>query len=59
MDRHDFMTSAQKMLWDAAEQELSVKLNRKISIPRTHENCIKILGVARPGKTRQDRARNE
>jgi hypothetical protein len=24
-------------------------------IPKTHENCIKILGVARPGKTKKDR----
>ena len=25
-------------------------------LPRTHENCIKQTGVARPGKTRHDKA---
>lgn len=26
-------------------------------LPRTHHNCIEKTGVARPGKTAQDRAR--
>jgi len=26
-------------------------------LPRTHQNCIEHTGVARPGKTRQDHAR--
>lgn len=25
--------------------------------PKTHENCLRVFGVARPGKTRSDRAR--
>lgn len=28
---------------------------KTMPIPRTHENCRKIYGVARPGKTASDR----
>jgi hypothetical protein len=28
-------------------------------LPRTHQNCIEATGVARPGKTAQDRAKRE
>lgn len=28
-------------------------------LPTTHQNCIEKTGVARPGKTRRDRARRE
>ncbi len=65
MERARFMTRAQKARWEVAEQ----KEGRKI--PRTHENCSRILGKAikthdgerifikgpsRPGKTAKDRA---
>ena len=29
------------------------------NMPRSHENCIEKTGVARPGKTAQDRARRQ
>jgi len=29
------------------------------NLPRTHENCRDKTGVARPGKTAQDKARRE
>ena len=41
--RADFMTADQKF-------RMSVD-----NLPRTHENCIKATGVARPGKTAKDR----
>ncbi len=41
----DFWTAEQKMKWDQAGNP-----------PKTHENCIKILGAARPGKTKKDKA---
>jgi hypothetical protein len=28
------------------------------NLPRTHRNCLNRTGVARPGKTAQDHARN-
>ena len=49
MKRHDYMTSDQKARWAFAERQAGHKL------PRTHQNCIRILGVARPGKTKQQK----
>lgn len=42
MERKDYMTKSQ-----------ADKLGK---LPRTHQNCIEKLGVARPGKTAKDRA---
>lgn len=42
-DRENFMTAAQ-----------AAKLG---DLPRTHQNCLEKTGVARPGKTAQQRAR--
>ena len=41
--RASYMTSAQ-----------SAKMGM---MPRTHENCLRLVGVARPGKTAKDKAR--
>ena len=42
MKRAEFMTETQK---------------RKMGIvPRTHEACLRLVGVARPGKTAKDRS---
>lgn len=49
-DRENYMSATQKALWKARE-ELEGR-----QIPRTHENCLSILGVARPGKTNKDKA---
>ena len=49
-ERKEFMSRDQKSRWTARE-ELEGR-----EIPRTHENCLEILGVARPGKTNQDKA---
>ena len=49
MNRSQFMTADQKAKWLSAERLAGQKL------PRTHENCIRVLGVARPGKTAKDR----
>ena len=43
MKRKEFMTAEQK--------------KKMGNLPRTHENCMDKVGVARPGKTAQDRAR--
>ena len=51
MKRHDYMTSDQKARWAFAERQAGHKL------PRTHQNCIRILKVARPGKTKQQKGR--
>jgi hypothetical protein len=51
MNRSHYMTQDQKAKWALAESQAGHKL------PRTHENCIRILGVARPGKTAKDRQR--
>lgn len=40
--RKDFMTKDQK--------------EKMGKFPRTHQNCIKLTGVARPGKTAKDKA---
>lgn len=42
MKRAEFMTSKQK-------QDLG-------GMSRTHQNCLRLVGVARPGKTAKDRA---
>jgi hypothetical protein len=41
MKRADFMTSKQR-------QEMGI-------MARTHQNCLRLVGVARPGKTAKDR----
>ena len=51
MNRSQFMTSDQKAKWATAERQAGGKL------PRTHENCLRITGVARPGKTAKDKGR--
>ena len=43
MVRADFMASEDRVLMGA--------------LPRTHQNCIEKTGLARPGKTRHERAR--
>lgn len=43
MARKDFMTSAQKQKMGNA--------------PRTHDNCLRLVGVKRPGKTAADAAK--
>ncbi len=48
MNRSQYMTDDQKAKWAAAE-------SREGKLPRTHQNCIRILNVARPGKTAADR----
>lgn len=53
MNRSQFMTSDQKAKWLSAERQAGQKL------PRTHENCIRITGVARPGKTAKDRQKGQ
>lgn len=42
-ERKDYMSEAQKKAMGR--------------LPRTHANCVEKTGVARPGKTRKDRAR--
>lgn len=42
-NRADYMTSKHK--------------EKMGDLPRTHENCLKATGVARPGKTAHDRAK--
>lgn len=49
-NRADFMTKDQKAKWRVAEQQAGGFL------PRTHENCLTILKVARPGKTEKDKS---
>ena len=49
--RADFMTDGQKAKFAAAAEKRGIS-----SIPRTHANCMDIVGVARPGKTARDRA---
>ena len=51
MNRSQFMTTDQIAKWRLAESQAGCKL------PRTHENCIRITGVARPGKTAKDKGR--
>jgi hypothetical protein len=48
MDRSHYWTKDQLTKWSMAESREGCKL------PRTHFNCIRILGVARPGKTAKD-----
>lgn len=43
MARKDYMSASQKAAMG--------------NLPRTHENCKNKTGVARPGKTAQDKAR--
>lgn len=51
MNRSQFMTNTQIAKWRLAESQAGCKL------PRTHENCNRILGVSRPGKTAKDKRR--
>lgn len=51
MERSHYMTDEQKAKWAAAEEKAGHK------IKRFHSNCLRILGVRRPGKTAQDRAK--
>ena len=43
MKRQDYMSHEQR-------QKMGI-------MPRTHQNCIRLVGVARPGKTAKDKAR--
>jgi hypothetical protein len=43
MKRADFMTATQK-------QKMGI-------VARTHEACLRLVGVARPGKTAKDKAK--
>ncbi len=37
---------------------MSAAMRTKMGImPRTHQNCLRLVGVARPGKTAKDKAR--
>jgi hypothetical protein len=51
MNRSHYWSSTEVAKWRLAETQAGTKL------PRTHENCIRILGVARPGKTAKDKER--
>ena len=51
MNRSQYMTTDQIAKWRLAEGQAGCKL------PRTHENCTKILGVSRPGKTAKDKGK--
>ena len=51
MNRSQYWTSTQIAKWRLAEAHADCKL------PRTHQNCIRILGVARPGKTAKDKSK--
>lgn len=53
MNRSQFMTTTQIAKWRLAESQAGYKL------PRTHENCTRILGVARPGKTAKDKEKGQ
>ena len=48
--RADYMTEDQQSRWSAFEKRMGRKM------PRTHQNCIEVFGVGRPGKTKKDRA---
>ncbi len=48
-DRFKGWSHRQKSLW------LMIEDFANHEIPKTHENCIKILGIARPGKTNRDK----
>ena len=50
MNRSQYWTADQKAKWASAERQEGCKL------PRTHENCLLILKIARPGKTASDKA---
>lgn len=52
-NRSQFMTADQKAKWLSAERQAGCKL------PRTHENCTRILNVARPGKTAKDKGKGQ
>ena len=53
MNRSQFMTADQKAKWLSAERQAGTKL------ARTHQNCIRILNVARPGKTAKDKSKGQ
>jgi hypothetical protein len=44
----NFWTASQKALWSQRFPK---------GAPTTHENCIAVFGVARPGKTKRDQQR--
>ena len=48
-DRFEYWSHNQKARWLMVEEFAGHE------IPRTHQNCMKILGVARPGKTKRDK----
>ena len=50
--RADYMSSAQKNKLKAGQ----TRKDGSPLVPRTHQNCIDLVGVARPGKTAKDRA---
>jgi hypothetical protein len=50
MNRSEYMSVSQQKRWALEEERIGRKL------PRTHENCVRVLKVARPGKTAKDRA---
>jgi hypothetical protein len=52
MNKSHYWSADQKARWAEAERREGCKL------PRTHQNCLAILKVARPGKTAKDKARN-
>lgn len=41
---------------DRKEYMTPVQRDKMGALPRTHHNCLAKTGVARPGKTRKDRA---
>lgn len=53
MNRSHYWSTDQKTKWAEAERQEGCKL------PRTHQNCMRILKVARPGKTAKDRANSK
>ena len=53
MNRSQYMTQDQKARWATSERRVGCKL------PRTHQNCIEILNVARPGKTAKDKQKGQ
>lgn len=56
-ERREYMNSAQRAAWNAKGYVGSGDKQR--ALPRTHQNCTEITGVARPGKTAHDRAKRE
>lgn len=51
MNKSQYWSPTQVAKWRLAETQAGCKL------PTTHQNCTRILGVARPGKTAKDKER--